>query len=407
MKNVLMITSVFPPEPYVGGLRPGMFSKYLPQYGWQPYILTGRTSLDKQQSVLMEIKGIPSDKFIHEIFVKKQIDHKAKLTIFDKFKSLFFPDLFQVPGFVEPMLKEGEKIIKDNNIDAIYATSPDIGSLTVANILSKKYMIPWVADFRDIQEQDKIVTFRDRLLHFRMKYRRKVIVKSASAVITVSRHHADILATKLNKHINVIPNGFDSEVFKPNLNHKSNKFTIVYMGRILDEWTRNPRLLFDAMSKMMLKNKDLEKNVEILFYGTEPEIINNILKDYTCHSVVKVLPRINYVEVPTVLQNSCINLVLTNRGRDGILTTKMFEYLAVKRPILSIPDDGGELSQLIKKTNAGFVCNSVNEVITALEKWYKEWKDIATIKCKSNDNEIMKFSRKEQTEELAKILLNV
>ena len=40
MKKVLIITYHFPPDAEVGGLRVQKFAKYLPLYGWEPFILS-------------------------------------------------------------------------------------------------------------------------------------------------------------------------------------------------------------------------------------------------------------------------------------------------------------------------------------------------------------------------------
>ena len=40
MKKVLIITTHFTPDRYVGSYRPDKFAKYLHQFGWQPVILT-------------------------------------------------------------------------------------------------------------------------------------------------------------------------------------------------------------------------------------------------------------------------------------------------------------------------------------------------------------------------------
>lgn len=42
MDKVLIITYYFPPRPAVGGLRPLGLAKYLPEFGWEPVILTAR-----------------------------------------------------------------------------------------------------------------------------------------------------------------------------------------------------------------------------------------------------------------------------------------------------------------------------------------------------------------------------
>src|SRR5262245_42563463 len=44
MKRILLIAYHFPPDSAVGALRPLKFAKYLPAYGWEPYILTVKPS---------------------------------------------------------------------------------------------------------------------------------------------------------------------------------------------------------------------------------------------------------------------------------------------------------------------------------------------------------------------------
>jgi len=406
-KNVLIISPTFPPQADVGGLRVAIFSKYLPQYGWNPIILTRvYPKNDLTRKLSMHIEGVPSSENICE--VTWGVDNEKKVLqergIIGKLKSFFCPEYYQPAGLIDVLVKEGENCIKNRDINIIYATSPHLSCLTIAKYLSKKFSIPWVADFRDIIEQDKASSLREKFLHFRLYYRRKVILKSAFCIITVSEYNASVLKSQTSKKVYIIPNGYDPTLFNANEHHQSKKFTIVYMGRLLDEWQRNPKPFFEALDRLIIGNEiDLDK-VDVLFYGTEVDLLTRLVKNYKCQSIVKILPRVDYREVPTILQNSCINLNLTTPGSMGVLPTKVFEYLAVKRPILSIPNDKGALSELIKKTNSGVVCNNINEIASVLKNWYLEWSDTGTVKCLSDNNEVLKYSREQQTEELAKIL---
>ncbi|PQP34720.1 hypothetical protein C6A37_06290, partial [Desulfobacteraceae bacterium SEEP-SAG9] len=88
-----------------------------------------------------------------------------------------------------------------------------------------------------------------------------------------------------------------------------------------------------------------------------------------------------------------------------ILTTKVFEYLAAKRPILCVPgDDGGELDDLIRVTNAGCSCPTAESVATVVKRWYEEWKKIGTVICQSKEQEVQKYSREKQAGQLADLL---
>ena len=69
--------------------------------------------------------------------------------------------------------------------------------------------------------------------------------------------------------------------------------------------------------------------------------------------MIKCHERVAYNSVNKVINDSCINLLLTNTGRKGILTTKFFEYLAVGRPLFCIPGDGGELDRRVRGSQEG------------------------------------------------------
>ena len=58
MKKVLMIAYSFPPRGGGGVLRQFKFAKYLPQFNWQPFILTGNRSFFFQDEQLLEELGL-------------------------------------------------------------------------------------------------------------------------------------------------------------------------------------------------------------------------------------------------------------------------------------------------------------------------------------------------------------
>ena len=176
------------------------------------------------------------------------------------------------------------------------------------------------------------------------------------------------------------------------------------MGRVVNKNICNPDILFKSLDILIddgwLKSKDILIN----FYGTEKPIINDMVKAYKSKNFINLLERIPYDKVPEILKKSTINLILTENGRKGVLTTKLFEYMAVKRPILCIPEGSSELTKMIIDTNAGVVCDNVESIIEILRKWYSEWTSSGTVKCFSDTQKINKYSRKAQAGELAGLL---
>ena len=43
-RKILLVSYYFPPSAEVGGIRPAKFAKFLPAFGWHPYILAVKDS---------------------------------------------------------------------------------------------------------------------------------------------------------------------------------------------------------------------------------------------------------------------------------------------------------------------------------------------------------------------------
>lgn len=404
-----MITSSFPPQSAVGGLRPAMFAKYLPRFGWNPTVLTGAFPIDDPQYHLgMVIAGLSdSTRVVESIWgLKDPANYIRSRGIFSKVESFFWPDYRQPPGFIDNMIKTFDENLFSEKFHVIYATSPDLSCLTVGSSLSKKLNVPWVADFRDIAEQDMIKGLRQNIYFKRIIYRRNQIIKTSSRVITVSKHHANVLENSLNRHIDVVYNGYDPEEFHYSPPSISNKFKITYMGRILNEWTRNPNVLFEGLDKLLHNKLIDEKLFEMNFFGTEKDLVDKLSQKYYCKKFIKVLPRVGYDKVPEILRDSNVNIVLTNKGRDGILTTKLFEYIGVGKPFICTPIGCDELKQIVDISKIGFTCEKPEDIYVIIKEIYEKWRKHDNALIKTSD-EIKIFSRKYQTGIFAGILNEV
>jgi peptidoglycan/xylan/chitin deacetylase (PgdA/CDA1 family) len=87
----------------------------------------------------------------------------------------------------------------------------------------------------------------------------------------------------------------------------------------------------------------------------------------------------------------------------GTHSSKIFEYLACKKPVLICPSDNDVLEEVIQKTNAGYICNSKEDVVVLLRQLVSEFLSAKKIAFNSNISEIEAFTRKNQTKILSDI----
>ena len=96
-------------------------------------------------------------------------------------------------------------------------------------------------------------------------------------------------------------------------------------------------------------------------------------------------------------------LIPNVQNAKGILTGKLFEYLTSKRPILAMGPRNGDLSTILKETNAGdvFSYSDKNALKNKVMDMYQAYKKD---NLHSTTTNIDQFHRKQLTQKLAQII---
>ena len=101
-------------------------------------------------------------------------------------------------------------------------------------------------------------------------------------------------------------------------------------------------------------------------------------------------------------------LVLHLPEAAGVLAGKLYEYLAAGRPILSFPrvtDDG--IDRVLTATRMGISCDNGEQLQRIILQWYREWEQRGDITFAPNAAQINRYNRKDQVQQLARILHEV
>ena len=100
-------------------------------------------------------------------------------------------------------------------------------------------------------------------------------------------------------------------------------------------------------------------------------------------------------------------LTWNNPEEKGVYTGKLFEYLAARRPILSLGYlEGGVVKELLDQTQAGVHTGNEDELKAAILEAYGEYKESGSVRYRGIDAEIMKFSHKEMAMNFAEVFKN-
>lgn len=393
MNKVLIITYYWPPTAGPGVLRWLKFVKYLPDFGWKPYVYTPSNphafvtdySLEKDIPKVAEIlkTKITEPHNIFFFFNKKNKsvapgflqEQKTKSSFLSFAKwvrgNLFIPD--PRVWWVKPSVSYLEKIIRKENIKILVTTGPPHSMHLIGMKLQQKLGVKWVADFRDpwtgidFYQQLNVSAWADKK-HRKLEYQ---VLKNADLVIAVGNTLKNELIDLGAKNCQVITNGFDGDDFK-NLEKKnvnSDKITITYTGSLNGD--RNPIAFWEALRKLNQLYPELKNKIQIKLIGTVDYRVKESISGFGLNSLVSYIPPMSYNESLQEQKNADILLLVVNNtpNAKGILTGKFFEYLSSGNYILAIGPEDGDVAAILKDTQAGeiFDYHQSEKIFQALE----------------------------------------
>jgi hypothetical protein len=416
LKKILIIAM------YWGTRIPGL-AKYLPEFGWQPFVLTPH--LVENPDIRFTVIQTPyrdAFAFWKRLFrynpnegkdmreqLKRRLGVKSNRSLIN-FAFTMGNEIFAYPdaekGWKPFAIEAGRRLLQREKIDAMISSSSPATSHLIASKLKTEYQVPWVADMRDLWSQNHNYQYGPLRKWIDTRLEVKTL-STADALLTVSEPWAEKLKMlHKGKSVYVITNGFDpAEVNEPPAKLTA-KFTITYPGRIYPGKQAQTKL-FAALRDIIFEGVIDPRDVEIRFYGPRMEWLDKEIEHYALSRVVKqygVIPR----QVALEKQRESHVLLLLNwdaPNEKGWYPLKIFEYLAAQRTIVSIGGFGNDMVEaLLKETKAGVYCKTVEDIKSALRVLYLEYKQKGRITYTGDMEKINKYSHREMARRYAETL---
>jgi glycosyltransferase involved in cell wall biosynthesis len=374
MKKVLIITYYWPPGSGAGVQRWLKFSKYLPQTGWEPVILTVDPDYATYPATDNSLeKEIPPDL---KIYKTKATDYfrlysrdKSKIPTagfaVDEKKGLsgwltkFIRGNFFIPdprrGWNRHAFRKACEIIDADNIVNLITTSPPHSTQLIGLKLKKKYPgLKWTADLRDpwtdIYYYNQFhPTFLSRLIDIRYE---KAVIESADMIITVGNSLRKMLVSKFNRDpdsVEVITNGYDPEDFSGLASSTPEVFTISYIGTLSDSYPVQGFL--NALGILKEKGTDFR----LKFTGMVSSGQRDAILDAIDQTKVEFIQYTDHVSALKYLLNSSALLLIIpdHKSSKSIITGKLFEYLASGKPVICLGPADGDAAAIIDECGHG------------------------------------------------------
>lgn len=413
MKRVLIFADIFPPA---FAPRAAYLTKYLPRFGWEPFVITEKMPTPASQSHGDVFGGFCSDIPVTAI----DLSSASFLSQAIRSARLFGELLWEQKE--ERFYKEAAKAFPSVKFDAILCLTYRKFPLATACRYAQAHRLPWVADCRDVIEQYSNYDFLPRgkrlpsLLMKWLRHRyislRNHYLHKADRVVSVSPWHCNLLA-EVNPRTELIYNGYDPELFSRG-SLPCDKFILSYTGRLLTPEMHDPTLLFEALTSEALQEVRKERRIELHWYVDEHSrsILQPFIRQYALKDMCRFFPMVPAVQVPEILRHSSVLLQLGNTekpgGPHGIVSTKLFESLAMEKPILMVRSDEAIVADIISEAEAGLAAQTTEEVATFLSDQYTRWKAEGDTSLRNpNRNFISTFSREEGAKQYARLLESI
>ena len=406
------MTMYFPPAGGGGVQRSLKLAQYLPALGVETHVLAP----DEPKWVHTDPElRVPTQAWIHrarylgprarkpaeELRATDGLDRallQARVTA----RRLLLPDasvtwnLTAIPAAIRIVRREG--------IDAVITTSPPPSVHFVGAAVQRATGARWIADLRDplvANQHRRDDTAAARARQAATEQVAKLVARSADAVTCVSEAiAAEVRGLGARGAVRVISNGCDFDDFAGLEYVPGKRFRITHTGSFFGK--RDPRPFLEAF-----KQADLDAVARFVgdFRSTDREWAEALgLGDR-----LELVPYAPRGESLRLQRDSEALLLLVpdagGRGK-GVLSGKVYEYLAAGRPILAVVPPDGAAAALVRETGAGVVVapDDVEGIRAALVDLQARFANggLDSVELAKRDEE--RLSRRARVEELAALV---
>jgi glycosyltransferase involved in cell wall biosynthesis len=378
-RRFLYIAHGFPPAAGSGAQRALAFARYLPEHGWVPIVLTPGVAWasPRDDRLLAEVPpGLPVVRTRsweprprpptasastrtsppQASRLRAQLGHLRRT-----------PDAHR--GWLPFAVAAGLAVCRRHQPELLYSTAGPFTSHLVGLILHRLTGRPWIAELRDGWYRWNQAIFPDYpiwrgALECRLE---GAVVRRSARLVLVTRQMAEAFRRQYPDlppdHFAVIPNGFDpAQLSEPTPPQTcAERFAAVYAGALYRG--RGVRPLLEAAATLAQQEPAFGAAFRLTIYGTQDEAARAELAGYPEQARLG-----GYLDHPSALAalrsaDLLVLLVNTTAGAAAAVPAKLYEYLAVGRPILAVAPPGAEAAAIIAEAAAGWVAAPTADAI--------------------------------------------
>ena len=395
--RILLAAYHFPPSAAVGGLRISRFARFLPEFGWRPYVLTvndadrgDKEGTDHSRLVGLdgvsitrtgEPSGIPdaytwTKRKVQSLRANQQGPSSARASapLRSDGRESFSQRLKRYVTSLFVLLPDEHKtwalfaaipairLIQRHRIDYILTSAPP-QSVHFVGLVAKVFTrVAWIADFRDPWLellQARPAHHRSWLSYRIERWMEARVMHNAYKVLTTTEWMRQSMRERYSKVASdkflCLPNGIEmARLDGPDSEDKYGPLTITYAGSLYLD--RTPEPLFEALGALVNEGKACLDDFRIKLVGSCRNIGNveteAVARRYGIAKAVEVIDRVPQTEAVQIMRRSHLLLVLAPSKNKLMVPAKIFDYLGSGSKLLALADQGAT-ADLMRETGGG------------------------------------------------------
>src|SRR6476661_2287041 len=381
--KLLLVTLYFPPAGGGGVQRPLKFASHLPALGIETHVLAP----DDPKWVHEDLDlPLPTQAWIHRARylgprsrrLADELHGRGGLDLALRRASsvgrrLLLPD--ENVTWNATAIPKAISIVRREGIDVVLTTSPPGSVHLIGAAVQKATGAKWVADLRDSLVLHPHRSSEGAGARAKQKARAgvaRLVASQADAIVAASEAIAEeTRGISPRGPVVTIANGSDFDDFAGLPYARGDRFRLTHAGSFFGK--RDPKPFLRALAESGLED------VTVRFVGDFRPGDREFVESLGLGDRVEVIDYVPRRESLRLQRDSDALLLLIpeagGRGR-GVLSGKVFEYLAAERPILAVVPPEGAAAELIRDAGAGVVVapEDVAGIREALEGLHARWR---------------------------------
>jgi glycosyltransferase involved in cell wall biosynthesis len=276
------------------------------------------------------------------------------------------------PDYLHRAYRLGVDLVRREGISTIFSSFRPWSDHLVARRLKRKFPhLHWIADFRDLHADPVRQDVWWPALQRRWA---RWVVKPADEVWGVSEGQVEYLkeifpaASVHRNHLVALPPVETAP--------ETRRFTIVYTGSLYEK-LQSIRPLVDSLNRLVAAGKVDPDKIELIYRGKDEVLWTEWITDLNTAIHCNIRAYIAPATAQKLQQEAQLLLLLNWSARNyyGVLTAKLYDYLAAGRPILALVNGPGdrELQRMVEGCHAGRIFGNDQTPDQWLLGCYQSW----------------------------------